>query len=220
MESNDFVKRFQVCKENAHRFLVKNLGGYYFQRGPRVISSYFEDLLAIYIAEKIANNNNKYYVDKSFSYKINNENKTCKPDILVCDEQSRVIAYFDAKTDLGSHKSSFEKFIQDKHNFIEGIKNKQIKTKIESKTFGQKPEEITFDVEDGIKYYIIVGGYWAHGDNYQKKYEDVLKNCTNVKLNILVDWSTKKGDDFKERKNDFEEFDKFLAEIATRSNSV
>ena len=218
MTPDEFIQSFQNFKENADKLLVENPYEYSILRGPRIISSYFEDLLAIYIAENISNKKYRYFVDKSFFYKLNNKNKTCKPDILVCDNNKNALAYFDAKTDLGSHKSSFAAFIEEKNNFIEDIKCKYLTTKIESTKTIEKHEEISVRITEDIKYYIIVGGDWAHGNNYQKQYDDVLKTCKNVTLNILVHWTTKKNDNFKIRTDDFKQFNEFLEKVAKHSS--
>ncbi len=210
MERIDFINNFQVFKENAHVFLVENPNGFYFERGPRVISSYLEDLLTVYVAEHLNNPTNKYYVDKAFSYSIKDIVKTCRPDILVCNDKSKGIAYFDAKTDLGSHKSSFVDFIHQKNDFIDAIRGKVLSTKIQSDSNKNKQDKIEITICQDVFYYIIVGGSWAHSSKYQEKYEKALNVCPNVKLSILVDWTTKKGDSFIEREADFRKFDEFL----------
>jgi hypothetical protein len=213
--------KFIAQKEKAHDILV-SCNDFVIKRGmAHSISSYVEDLFAVYVANKIKQPAYQIFIDKVISYKLEgfSKSKSFKPDVFVLapspsnsiDSDLFVAThYFDLKTDLGYNREGFGRFIESKSDFIKSIRGKEVWTSYLDSSTGEY-EKIRIKISENITYSIIVVIDW----NINKKTLQSLRQIAGnpdclVDFLILLNFNKDNSGAIETNENDFDALTQIL----------
>lgn len=122
MTPQDFKSKIDQKYYEAKQLSI-DAEGYRISRGTaHGVSSYAEDLFAVYAAELREDKNCTYFVDQSITYRIaaGAKTKTCKPDLAILDEGT-LTHYYDLKMNLGFSRD-LTHFMQAKEELMKSLK--------------------------------------------------------------------------------------------------
>lgn len=180
MTEIEFFEKIQRKYVEAN-YLLEGDGGFSIKRGmAHTVSSYIEDLFALFVAKKIDRKDLEYYVDKITSIRLskNERAKSFKPDLMIVNNNV-LTHYFDVKTNLGWNRNA-ENYLVEKNIFIQKLKGNRawITDKVDKTV-----KNIT--ISENIKYNMIV----VFGGNINKEIMEnnikVSKDLEYVSLDIL-----------------------------------
>jgi len=181
------------------------------------ISSKVEDLFAYFLMVNLKQYLKKdtlFFIDQKIIF--TNDKTYFYPDIaIVCENQ--IVSMFDLKTDLGYKRSTIISDLYNKQNFVNEIKNKQIKI-----TDGQdKTKVYYYKISNNIKYETVVLSDLNISKNDLQiiKNNSVNENSSNIYFlssNEHLNFYNKKNN--KEIKIYYNEFDNIMQSILISFN--
>lgn len=174
-----FEKIHQKYKES--NLLMEGDNGFQIKRGmAHTVSSYLEDLFAVFIATKINRRDIAYYVDKIISIRFNEgeKAKSFKPDLMIINN-GQLTHYFDLKSNLGWNRDAQE-YLTNKDAFIKKIKGRPawIRDK-----YDKSVQHL--EISEDLKYHMVV----VFGGNINQKTMDtnihLAQNLKHVSIDVL-----------------------------------
>lgn len=183
MNVEEYFEEIRKLYLNARHISVSNKEKYdcslqnIYRGRSHSISSLVEDLTALFISMNNPKKGCEYFTDQIITYRDGNTNQSIKkcPDIMIQNEDKTVDHLIDVKTDLGWNRSRIKDFCEEWDDFIENMKNKEIKFKT-----GFDHLEHSGTLSKHLHYHILV----ITSENSGKEYTEIPK-MDNVSLYIL-----------------------------------
>lgn len=149
MTNEEFINIVIEYYEKARSLTYKNFNNQLIRGRSHSVSGKSEDLFAYWLADKLNDQNLKYYIDKSLSFysEVISKTKAIQPDAFIIKDNI-VTHYFDIKMDLGWKRDLIE-YLNIKNFLIEEIKQKECWY-----SEGKKRNYLHFSQD--IKYQIVV----------------------------------------------------------------
>lgn len=180
MTNQDFIDKINAYRDKS-KSLIEGNGGYLIERGmARTISSYVEELFALFIAKRIGRKDLRYFVDKVTSFRIEKGEKaeSFKPDVSIID-RNEMTHYFDLKTNMG-WKREFVDYLKEKNQFIEKLKSSE---EVWIPLQGRKKDFISID-NNLVFQMVVVDGGNINQELLSERLEKA-KEYDNVKVYVL-----------------------------------
>lgn len=180
MTSQDFKTKIDQKYHDAQQ-LSEGDSGYSIYRGTaHGVSSYAEDLFAVYAAELRKDKNCTYFVDKSITYRtaVGAKTKTCKPDLAILDE-GKLTHYYDLKMNLGFSRD-LRHFMQQKEELMKSLKT------ADAWINKAKDDEVWgVTIPPNLKYHIIVLYGWNISEQQMQANVQYAEQLEQVDFTIL-----------------------------------
>jgi hypothetical protein len=180
MTPQDFKHKIDQKYHEAQQLSV-DAEGYHITRGTaHGVSSYAEDLFAVYAAQIREDKDCNYFVDKSVTYRIAEgaKTKTCKPDLAIIDK-GMLTHYYDLKMNLGFSRD-LRPFMQQKEDLMKSLKTSDawINKAKDNEVWG-------VTISPNLKYHIVVLYGWNISEQQMEANVQYAQQLEHVDFTIL-----------------------------------
>ncbi|MEM7373900.1 MAG: hypothetical protein AAF587_35085 [Bacteroidota bacterium] len=154
MTEQDFKDKIDQAYKEANE-VKEPSSEYQIQRGrSHTISSYAEDLFALYIAEMLENSELNFWVDLAFRVKLDSwkKAKAFNPDLGII-HKGELTHYFDIKMNLGFQRN-LTQYLVNKNQFVEKIRGQN------GYYLNNKKEECQIQFSPEIVYQLVILFGW------------------------------------------------------------